>query len=455
MKNATLKRGLKATLIAGGVCLLVPSVYGQGIGLRTLDRMLVPTDQKIERGSRVYADQCASCHGDQGRGGAPVGQALGAQGFVGTNVERSDLMSIYQVVARGLQDAEHPVFNNLFFQDQWAVSHYVHSLIDSPRRTPRAVEEQLRFEAQFGVCDPEIREGIADLVEPTGAEQVSKGGEIYAIQCASCHGAQGRGDGPAAAALQPPPRNFAAPADQWTQGTSALAIFNVLTLGIEGTSMPAYAHLPEEERWALTHYVRTELMPEEIRTPATEEQITEVCRALSAPPRPPTVDIDAAMDYLVADAAELRRIRRTQYGDVLIHQEARAERGHELYVQSCASCHGAQGSGVTNLGPYGAFPPFLFLNVSALEPAAVGGTYVDVAERVVYGPHATLPNMAPTAFFTDSDWRDLQAYIARFDGYGRDTVRPMPAPGAAQPAEEEAETAPAEEAAPAPQDTNE
>lgn len=34
------------------------------------------------------------------------------------------------------------------------------------------------------------------------------GQEIYAIQCASCHGAQGGGDGAAAAALDPSPADF-------------------------------------------------------------------------------------------------------------------------------------------------------------------------------------------------------------------------------------------------------
>src|SRR5206468_2612658 len=31
----------------------------------------------------------------------------------------------------------------------------------------------------------------------------------FAARCASCHGARGAGDGPAASSLKPPPRNFA------------------------------------------------------------------------------------------------------------------------------------------------------------------------------------------------------------------------------------------------------
>jgi len=35
--------------------------------------------------------------------------------------------------------------------------------------------------------------------------------QLYAERCASCHGPQGHGDGPASTALNPRPRNFADP----------------------------------------------------------------------------------------------------------------------------------------------------------------------------------------------------------------------------------------------------
>ncbi|HZP40140.1 MAG TPA: cytochrome c [Candidatus Binatia bacterium] len=40
------------------------------------------------------------------------------------------------------------------------------------------------------------------------AADAATGKAVYDLRCAPCHGTTGAGDGPAAAALRPPPRNF-------------------------------------------------------------------------------------------------------------------------------------------------------------------------------------------------------------------------------------------------------
>ena len=47
------------------------------------------------------------------------------------------------------------------------------------------------------------------------AADVEHGKSVYASRCAFCHGANGNGDGPAGAALKPPPTNFTDPG-YWT-----------------------------------------------------------------------------------------------------------------------------------------------------------------------------------------------------------------------------------------------
>lgn len=71
--------------------------------------------------------------------------------------------------------------------------------------------------------------------------------------CVSCHGASGKGDGPAAVAL-PPPK----PAD-WTsarvQSHSDGELFWKISNG--RGAMPPWKHLPEKERWQIVNYIRT------------------------------------------------------------------------------------------------------------------------------------------------------------------------------------------------------
>lgn len=71
--------------------------------------------------------------------------------------------------------------------------------------------------------------------------------------CASCHGAGGKGDGVAAAAL-PPPK----PAD-WTsakvQKQTDGELFWKITNG--RGAMPPWKHLSEKERWEMVNYIRT------------------------------------------------------------------------------------------------------------------------------------------------------------------------------------------------------
>lgn len=54
-----------------------------------------------------------------------------------------------------------------------------------------------------------IPEPYASLPAPVGTtHQIARGAALYQTHCASCHGAQGRGDGPAATSLSPPPADL-------------------------------------------------------------------------------------------------------------------------------------------------------------------------------------------------------------------------------------------------------
>lgn len=96
---------------------------------------------------------------------------------------------------------------------------------------------------------------LSIVSEPT-SEIIENGKTLFATNCASCHGDQGRGDGVAAAALNPPPRNFY-DKEGWKNGRDFNSMYKTLQEGIAGGGMIAYEFLPVEDRISIIHYIRT------------------------------------------------------------------------------------------------------------------------------------------------------------------------------------------------------
>lgn len=79
------------------------------------------------------------------------------------------------------------------------------------------------------------------------------GQALFRNQCAGCHGADGRGGGPAAARLAPAPTDFHDRERAWER--SLYGLYSAVTLGVEDTAMRAFPELSARERWALAFYV--------------------------------------------------------------------------------------------------------------------------------------------------------------------------------------------------------
>lgn len=90
---------------------------------------------------------------------------------------------------------------------------------------------------------------------PTGdtAAAVARGTRVFAEQCASCHGATGRGDGPLAKSLAEPPADLTA---DHVYAHSDGDLFWWIGHGIAGTPMPGFdGALDEETRWELVDFI--------------------------------------------------------------------------------------------------------------------------------------------------------------------------------------------------------
>jgi mono/diheme cytochrome c family protein len=95
---------------------------------------------------------------------------------------------------------------------------------------------------------------FAGLTNPLGADAAAAGTLLFKNNCASCHGPQGLGDGPAAAALDPAPKNLA--------NLQKIArddyLFWRISTGREGTAMVAWKSvLTDEQIWQVIAFLRS------------------------------------------------------------------------------------------------------------------------------------------------------------------------------------------------------
>jgi cytochrome c oxidase cbb3-type subunit I/II len=173
-----------------------------------------------EAGRQLWSDNCASCHGNQGRGDGPAAPWLSPRP---TNVAEHEysLASIGDALWNGVVGTAMPAWRDQSTEDLAALA--------------------------------EITRGFfagAQSTDPSGAE-LALGETVYAANCAQCHGANGNGDGFAAGELPVAPTDFRG------QRPSVAESLRALTDGVEGTSMAPWTdRLAEDELLSVVHYIR-------------------------------------------------------------------------------------------------------------------------------------------------------------------------------------------------------
>lgn len=105
-------------------------------------------------------------------------------------------------------------------------------------------------------------EEYASLTNPLANDPaaVKAGEQTYNTFCLTCHGAEGKGDGPAAAPLDPKPANLADP-DMMSMLSDGYLFWRVSEGGAMepfNSAMIAWeASLSEDQRWEVISYIRT------------------------------------------------------------------------------------------------------------------------------------------------------------------------------------------------------
>ena len=110
----------------------------------------------------------------------------------------------------------------------------------------------------FALAQADWTRGLNDAVdlrdpEPVTESSIASGRGLYREYCIACHGERGRGNGPSAVGLDPPPADLVLHVPQHTDGE----LFYMISRGVPNSAMPAWRPLlTDRERWEIVHYLR-------------------------------------------------------------------------------------------------------------------------------------------------------------------------------------------------------
>ena len=207
------------------------------------------------RGAKVFATNCTPCHGARGDGKGPLASLLGdppANFTTGVYTMRTtdheELPTdtdLFVTITRGIHGTAMPPWFALPERDRWALVAYLKSLSTA---------------FSDDTAPPPIAIGDVPAVTP---ERIAHGKTLFATGgCASCHGEDGRGDGPVAPMLRTAsgapikPRDFTAP--RFHRGSRLTDLYTTVVTGFDGTPMGSFAKvMAPDDLWDVVMYVQS------------------------------------------------------------------------------------------------------------------------------------------------------------------------------------------------------
>lgn len=238
---------------------------------RELKNQFLPSLEVTARGKQAFESCCSHCHGMKGLGDGPVAKAFPQFSFPIASKSSYDLPdgTLFHIITYGRNLMPSHALQ-LSQADRWKVIHYLRDLQrqEIARQGPNAVIPE----------DPRRKNLVS---QPYGKE-------LFATNCASCHGAEGRKPNPGVPTLNSPAvLAIAGDAYYW----------DIINHGRSGTQMPAWRSvLTQTQLQSILLHIRSWAGPEPERA--------RVARAGSD-----------------------------------------AEKGRAIFTTHCVGCHGPQGEG--------------------------------------------------------------------------------------------------------------
>jgi mono/diheme cytochrome c family protein len=197
------------------------------------------THATVAKGKQIYDANCVQCHGSSGKGdgyGAPFlvppPRDLTASQFKFRTTASGQLPTdddLFRTISRGANGTGMPPWKYLLTdEERWALVDYVKTF-------------DQRFASARNVKPMPLPEA------PGRSRSVDRGRDVYAkMQCAKCHGEDGRGVGPSSPTMVDAKgrlvnaRDFTQPASYRT-GWTEREIIRTLETGMNGVPMPSYS----------------------------------------------------------------------------------------------------------------------------------------------------------------------------------------------------------------------
>jgi cbb3-type cytochrome oxidase cytochrome c subunit len=82
-----------------------------------------------------------------------------------------------------------------------------------------------------------------------------KGRQHYIEYCSSCHGPNGKGDGPSSVTLKKRPPNFISFSEKYINEFNKKGLLKTINEGVPNTEMPSFQYLPKETKEQITEFL--------------------------------------------------------------------------------------------------------------------------------------------------------------------------------------------------------
>ena len=211
-------------------------------------------DTRLRKGEELYVENCAPCHGAEGRGNGEAAQWMRVRPRDFTRAKyryRSTTLGnrpldgdLYRTLYRGLPGTPMPDWRKLGDENLWILVDYIKHFsetIDGDPGKPWDDDDTAIAVPPVPPLDPEMEEEI-----------LARGEIMYSVmKCSNCHGVTGRGDGPGWNGTAKDnggivrPRDFAPrndrdqPEMRLRGGDTPQDLYRTIMTGLDGTGMPA------------------------------------------------------------------------------------------------------------------------------------------------------------------------------------------------------------------------